>query len=175
MIFIDLGAYTGDTVEQFINWGQILGDISDADIYAFEPSDYHEQWIDVRDRHIKHVKSITFKQEAAWLYDGVVHFSEADIGSTVMPTKNTWNDDTVKKAYCFDFSKWLKQFKGEEIYVKMDIEGAEIPVLEKMLQDGTDTIPTMMMIEWHGGKLGQDWRDRENVVKDKLTKWIEWR
>lgn len=37
-IFVDIGAYNGDTVEQFFNWGKVITDPNDFIVYAFEPN-----------------------------------------------------------------------------------------------------------------------------------------
>lgn len=180
MIFVDLGAYNGDTVEQFISWGQLLGDISDAKVFAFEPNPSFEKvWDDIYTRHIKHVKDIKFEQTAAWVDDKGLEFSlwhESPIGSTVMPQKRNWYAGEVIGVPSFDFSEWLKQFKGEKIYVKFDVEGAEYPILKKMIQDGTDELCTLLMIEWHADKMGQEFKDDQEFIEKNLKcDWIEWR
>lgn len=180
MIFIDLGAYDGDTVEQFISWGQLLGDISEARVFAFEPNpNFAAKWQDVHDRHIKHVREIYFQQVAAWIDDGGLEFShwhESEIGSTVMPAKRNWYAGEIIGIKSFDFSTWLKQFEGEEIYVKFDIEGAEYPILKKMIADGTDKLCKLLMIEWHADKMGQEYKDDQKFIEDNLKcDWIEWR
>ena len=35
----------------------------------------------------------------------------------------------------------------------MDIEGAEVQVLEKMKADGTDALVDELLVEWHGQKV----------------------
>jgi FkbM family methyltransferase len=184
MIFVDLGAYNGDTVDQFISWGQLLGDISDATVYAFEPNpNFEEEWGNVYERQIKHVKDIRFEQEAAWVDDKGLEFSlwkESDIGSTVMKEKRNWYAGKVIGVQSFDFSDWLKQVaqvhKGEDIYVKFDIEGAEYPILKKMIADGTDKLCKLLMIEWHADKMGEQFKEDQKFIEENLNcKWIEWR
>lgn len=180
VIYIDLGCFDGDTVEQFISWGQLLGDISDARIFAFDPNpNFKDQWQDIHDRHIKHVKEINFAQSAAWIDDRGLEFSlweESPIGSTVMKEKRNWYAGKIIGVPSFDFSEWLKQFEGEEIYVKLDCEGAEYPILKKMIKDETDKLCKLLMIEWHSGKMNQSFKDDEEYIKEKLNcEWIEWR
>lgn len=181
MIFVDLGAMNGDTVEQFINWGQVIGEISDAKVYAFEPNpNFKKEWEDIHTRHIKHVSEINFIQKAAWVEDGVMEFRQdlapEPMGSTLMVDKAEANKETKIEVETMDFSQWLKQFGGEEIYIKMDIEGAEYPVLRKMIEDGTDKLVKLMMIEWHGNKMGTKWLNEQVWIIDNLScKWIDWR
>lgn len=179
MIFVDLGAYDGDTVEQFVSWGQVFGDISDATVYAFEPQDFSPRWDSIKERQEQHVKEIIFDQKAAWTDDKGLEFSiweESKIGSTVMKEKRNWYAGRVVGVPSFDFSKWLKQFEGEEIYIKFDVEGAEYPILEKMIKDGTDKLVKLMFIEWHADKMGQEFRDKQKWIEENLScKWLEWR
>lgn len=175
MTFIDIGCYDGDTVEQFINWGQLIGDISDSTVYAFDPINYVDAWKDIHDRHIKHVKNIVFDRRAAWIEDTTLEFSPARMGSTVMKEKNTWNSANTVQVPAFDFSTWLQNV-NEDIYIKLDCEGAEYPILEKMIQDGTDKKVKLMFIEWHAEKMGQFWKNKEEWVKQNLNcRWLEWR
>jgi hypothetical protein len=50
-----------------------------------------------------------------------------------------------------DFSAWLRRTVGpdDHVVVKMDIEGAEYPVLTKLLNDGTINLISVLYIEWH--------------------------
>lgn len=180
MIYCDLGASNGDTVEQFINWGQVFADVSDATIYAFEPNpNFQKEWEDLYERQIKHVKDIVFQQSAAWVDDKGLEFSlwdEYQEGSTVMKEKRNWYAGKVIGVPSFDFSGWLKQFKGEKIYIKFDVEGAEYPILEKMIADGTDKLVELMFIEWHADKMGEEFRTKQAVIEKSLRcRVLEWR
>lgn len=180
MIFCDLGCYNGDTVEQFINWGQVFANVSDATIYAFEPNpNFQKEWEDLYERQIKHVKDIVFEQSAAWIDDKGLEFSlwnESPEGSTVMKDKRNWYAGKVVGVPSFDFSEWLKQFEGEEIYIKMDCEGAEYPILRKMIEDGSDKLCKLIFIEFHANKMGEKWLEEQAWIIDNLKcKWIEWR
>lgn len=176
MIYVDLGAYTGDTVDQYVSWGQLWGDISNSIVYAFEPVDFSDEWDNVKGRQSQHVKEMHFIQKAAWVHGKGMDFSTNDIGSTLMSDKNTWLPETVTRVPTFDFSEWLDDFHDDETYIKFDIEGSEYPILERMIQDGTDKLPKLMMIEWHASKMGKHWMEKEKWIKDNLhCDWIEWR
>lgn len=172
MIFVDLGAHNGDTVEQFVSWGQLFGDISDSTVYAFEPNpNFEKEWESVYERQSQHVKDIVFEQTAAWIDDKGLEFSlwqESDIGSTVMPAKRNWYAGKIIGVPSFDFSEWLKQFEGEEIVIKLDVEGAEYPILKKMISDGTDKLCKLIFIEWHADKMGPDYKQDEEFIKENL-------
>ena len=71
---------------------------------------------------------------------------------------------------CFDFSEWVKQFKDDYLLVKMDIEGAEFPVLEKMLSDGTAGYMDKILCEFHPNKVQDYTTDDKNDLIRKLSK-----
>lgn len=52
---------------------------------------------------------------------------------------------------CIDFSAWLSQIpeQYDEIYCKMDIEGAEFEVLRKMIRDKSALRLTKIWVEFH--------------------------
>uniref|UniRef100_A0A061RWG1 Methyltransferase FkbM domain-containing protein n=1 Tax=Tetraselmis sp. GSL018 TaxID=582737 RepID=A0A061RWG1_9CHLO len=51
----------------------------------------------------------------------------------------------------FDTSLWLKNTvrRNDFVLFKMDIEGAEYKVLEKMIEDGTILLIDHLVVEWH--------------------------
>jgi FkbM family methyltransferase len=170
--FIDLGAYTGDTIKEFFNWAGLVGKPTDYEIFAFEPNpDLHDQMI----RITRDYPNVVFKPWAAWTFDGKLEFAKDEtatpMGSTVMHSKKAiWDVYPHVEVKCFDFSKWLKQMfnENDEVIVKMDIEGAEFPVLEKMLKDGTITIPRLLFVEWHPNKVQDYTTDYRNALMDKI-------
>jgi hypothetical protein len=103
-------------------------------------------------------------QKAAWVYDGVCQFSGTGEGANIF--------DMGKEVECIDFSKFLKQFEGQEIIVKMDIEGAEYDILEKMIKDGTDKLVKEFWIEWHISKFPEKIHIQNNLKK-KIN-WKNW-
>jgi len=179
MIFIDVGCYHAQATEQFINWGQLLndGDLKKSFIYSIEPNPaLLPHWQTIRDRHIKHLGGMEFINKAAWIEETALMFSETDfdLGATVMPDKNGYNKTIEVPA--FDFSTWLEQFRGQEVVIKMNCEGAEYPILQKMIQDKTDDIPQSIMVEFHSKKMSGDYYTKEQyIIKNINTKLYEWR
>lgn len=74
------------------------------------------------------------------------------------------------KVECFNFSDFIiKNFNKEDfIVVKLDIEGAEYPVLEKMIKDNTLSYINVMYIEWHNHMLTNKYD--ENLIRDAIKK-----
>lgn len=173
--YIDLGCYDGDTVLQFRNWKSLK---YSPDIrwqtYAFDPNPrFVEDW----KRHTR--EDTVFEQKAAWTSDGVIEFTlrpeDAPYGSTVMKEKRDWGMGEVFEVPCFDFSEWIKQFRGDHVILKIDVEGSELPILTKMIEDGTDDIPNLTMVEWHDGKMPTYNSNKHEILEKYRGKLIEWR
>ncbi len=49
----------------------------------------------------------------------------------------------------FDFARFLRLFPDRVIHVKMDIEGAEFPVLRHLLKDGSIALIDHLYVEFH--------------------------
>lgn len=168
-IYVDLGAYTGDSVKEFKNWIKAAYGEKKWEIYAFEPNPkLLINWRKMTNEHTH------FEQAAAWTYDGEIEFAVDNTltprGSTVMQSKVAiWDTMPHIQVKCFDLSKWLEQFKDDLLVVKMDIEGAEFPILEKMITDGTIYIPDKLMVEFHPNKV----RDYTTTYKEDLIKRIK--
>ena len=96
------------------------------------------------------------KRSAAWIHDGKVAFSEEGARSRV--------GDGPASVPCFDFSAWLKsEFPDGGVVVKMDVEGAEYELLERMCDDGTDKLVSELLVEWHQPK------ERRDPILERLS------
>ena len=150
--FIDCGGCTGQTVSKFKKSEQYGKDFI---IYSFEP-------VSSLSKHYKDMNGIFFIDKAVWIYDGEIDFyidkthSEAQ-GSTISKNKTSGKLDKAHpiKVKCIDFSKWLDNLCLKEDYVilKMDIEGAEYDILDKMICDGTIEKVDDLYVEFHYKKM----------------------
>lgn len=105
-------------------------------IYGFDPT------LLVPGKAKVHGVPVILSQKAAWTHDGTVLFHEDGTASRIGAYGS--------EVECFDFSAWLKKLKADEIIVKMDIEGAEVALIERMIEDGTDALLSELLVEWHG-------------------------
>ncbi len=94
------------------------------------------------------------QNKAAWLYDGEARFCDRGMGSFI-------GDMCDQRVKCFDFSAWFAGLEGD-VVVKMDIEGSEYELLERMLDDGTAGKVKELLVEWHG-----DDPDRKKPILDR--------
>lgn len=172
-IFVDLGCHDGDTVKEFRNWKSLAyPDSQNWEIYAFDPSPLY-----VHDWQKQTLPWIKFEQKAAWINNQELDYSLYPVseGSSIMREKDGWYEGQIMKVPCLDFSAWLKQFKDCHVIVKMDIEGAEFPVLKKMIEDGTDRLVHKLFVEFHDSKLGDYETHKDWIVKNLKCKWHHWR
>jgi FkbM family methyltransferase len=106
---------------------------------------------------------VHLRRAAAWVEDGTVLFHEDGSGSRI----GAYGVEVPS----IDFSKWLRALKrktkADEIIVKMDIEGAEVQILRKMIADGTDKLMTELLVEWHSA--GDE--GLEEFVRCPVRRW----
>lgn len=143
--FIDCGAFTGDTCNLFMERPEIFGvaDPTGYEIYAFEPGKQH--W----DFHFP--DRVTLINKAAWTRDGRIAYAggAGNQGATVVADPDDFRGG-LPTVECIDFDQWLERFEGyEEVIVKLDIEGAEFPVLEKLFASGRVGLITRLFVEFH--------------------------
>lgn len=175
-VFIDLGMYDGDSIEDFYNWFKLVDDPEEYDVYGFEPNlfKYFKA-----EKKFKYRNKIKLSNHAAYIYDGQIKLALSGIGSTLMQGKDNWEGSEKVTVNCFDFSVWLADnfTQEDKVVVKMDIEGAEFPVLRKMLEERTASIPEIMMVEFHPNKVVDYTTDDKLELITKLknfTNILDW-
>lgn len=122
---------------------------------------------------------VTIEDKAAWVFDGELHMGigAGGLSATLMPDKQShgeWN--TQRLVRCFDFARWLMVVNkgwGHRPIVKLDVEGAEVPLLEALVKTGADRLITLLRVEWHGHLFDDAWREREEVLRGSLNCPVE--
>lgn len=127
-------------------------------------------------------------KKAVTTYDGTVTFTVDPLdgdgssilaGKDVVFDKSLSNDQCPKIAVdCVDLSAFLKStvLPSDYLCLKLDVEGAEYDILEKMLRDGTIDLVDELLIEFHWHKCGvpKDRHDRLVAEVEKHTTISEW-
>ena len=156
-VFIDCGAHDGCSVRKFLD---ITEDGAEYEVYSFEPNP--------KLAHHHPVGDAVFYDKAVWTSDGphTFYMHGTTGGSTLVEEKNIHNTlkaqsrPSIMKVQglpeaitveCIDISKWIstKFAKEDYIVLKMDIEGAEYQILDKMIAEGTIDYINEFAIEWH--------------------------
>ncbi|MCE7032785.1 FkbM family methyltransferase [Lysobacter sp. GX 14042] len=150
-LFIDAGGYDGCSVLQF------LLEEPHFDCVSFEPNP--ELW-----GYFEGLPTQLIRK-AAYTYAGEIRFTVDPVdfdGSSVIESKRIDFEENVPNADCpvltvpcMDLSEYVKAAgqRYGRIVLKLDVEGAEYDILEKMLQDDTIDLVETLYCEFHYGKL----------------------
>lgn len=144
MIYIDCGFYQGNALKIYKDKGLVDDSWT---TYLFEPNPEIEG---------------DLIRKAVWTSDGEVTFQLGgrDDASSIKGTGPHGNPREIQ-VESIDFSKFVAGLPDEFIVCSMDIEGAEFPVLEKMLEDGTIDKIGLLDIEFHHRLLA--WKTLEDA------------
>lgn len=179
-IFVDVGAYDGDSYRDFMMNKNIPGKPKDYKCYLIEPNPkFYDDLVDLMNSNSNIVEVNT---NAVWTEDGVKEFAvdqtETPMGSTLMPGKKAiWDTMPHYEVRTINFSEWIKQFKDDYVIVKLDVEGAEFPILKKMLEDGTIKIIDHLWVEMHPNKVQEYTTEDSNELLARVreeTTVVEW-
>ena len=155
--FIDCGANIGQSVDKFRKSHMFTDDFR---FYCFEPVSYLAK--EIKDRKDDKIEVI---EKAVWLFDGEIDFYlnkpevENHEEGTIFKNEEIENLETIPtKVQCIDFSKWIEDTFSMDDYLilKLDIEGAEYDVIDKMLHEGSIDYINKIFTEWHFKRLGME-------------------
>jgi FkbM family methyltransferase len=171
-LFLDLGANVGEISEQF------GVEHPDYDLVAIEPN--INLLPAIHARSLKLCRPISVIWAAAWTRDGSIDLfkSKHDLASTVVCGKQEYAEygwsqidyAMPNRVPSLDISSWLlRNILGcDQIVIKMDIEGAEYEVLEKMLVDGSVDLVTELRCEWHIDRFPDILRSRHERLVEQV-------
>jgi FkbM family methyltransferase len=171
--FLDCGTHFGEGLTFFTKY---LSMDDTWKVCSFEANPTTYDYFIKKHKHDFDYLNCSFMNMAIADYDGSVvfnretpksHSNEYKMGgaSSMMPIsewnpfgtfKEDYNDSVVVK--CMDLSAYVEAITNySKIYIKLDIEGAEFQVLEKMIKDKTIEKIDTLWIEFH-----------DSFFKDKL-------
>lgn len=166
-IFIDCGAHCGESIlEAKRRFG------NDIKIYSFEANtNLAESLIE----HFKNDSNTKIENKAVWIEDSFIEFylstSWSD-GSSIYKEKNSGgvSENILLKIPCIDLSSFINKFNQDDyIILKLDVEGAEYEILNKMINDGTIKRINELHGEFHPNKINKpEIKILEKKVNDYL-------
>ena len=165
MKLIDIGAFNGDSALHFISYPDI------DSISAYEPNtDFKDLWQAIS----RHYPAITFYPCAVYTHNGTIDFyqrpDDMPLGSTVM-TEKLQNAESVKKTVkCLDI---LDIVPDEPYCLKIDAEGAEYDILERIITKGKPENIDRLYVEWHDSKMTSDNYARQVAIVNYFGKRIK--
>lgn len=176
-VFIDLGARNGDTIDQFLKY-YLYNIRTSVEIYAFEanPENYKDM---VRYKSKYPELNMHVINKAAWIHANGVNFTVDThptfrIGGSIFhySQPELW-DMKSRFVESVDFPVWLTDTvcPKDHVYVKMDIEGAEFEIIDKMLNDGSINLVDILAIEWHGRFMKNTTKRTQEYYVEKLKEY----
>jgi FkbM family methyltransferase len=161
-VFLDLGGHHG-TATRLLQ--EPLSFDQEWEIHLYEPNPACELF----DRMSKTDLSVTVHSSAIWIMDGTISFSQQNhrLAQNHSPTDGRSDIDgwgsrlsCLKTTHpsllppievpCVDLARILRSFSGSDyLAVKMDIEGAEFPVLRHLIREDVLSLIDVLYIEWH--------------------------
>lgn len=172
-IFYDLGTHLFGGLKEF---NEMYHFDPSWKIFCFEANPYtyelakqkvqEDEWL--RSLNIEFTNAVVSDKNGITNVDCYYDNNEqnyTDVGSNSFNLKNDYfkgvwpemydkmgdNYCNVKEVPSINFSEFIDKNTsyGDEVIVKMDIEGSEFPVLTQMIQNNTHTLVKTIYIEWH--------------------------
>ena len=183
-IFIDCGTHYGQGLRQFME----SYSMDDSwKIYTFEANPVTHV-IFKRD-HLPSFRNVTSYNSAVSTYDGKIKFNieippgegETGQGSSVI-SLDTWDPwggtlnfrEEPVEVDCVDLSRFtvIHCDKDDFVVMKIDVEGAEYDILDKMLEDNSIMLVDHLYVEFHAKyfKNKEEMEARERDVIERINK-----
>jgi len=167
---VDCGANMGVVTERLATTG--------ADVVAFEPDPFAFKTLEQK---FANLPNVTLINAAVGVGSGTVRLMRADnfgdnpegasVKSTILDGGRRIDAENPVEVPLIDFPSWVAdqvKARGEVAFIKMDIEGAELDILEKMDAEQLFQNVRCLVAETHERKF-KDLRDRYKALRDKVS------
>ena len=148
--------YTGAPVSpNWVSSVRLCCTADDYDVWAWEPNPKHEKgWRALEARHptLCYIGKAIFTQESILpLFLDQAKSAQKGTGIVRKEYGGMHSDKSKVNVRTEDIHSWIMAHTSEQdhIIAKMDIEGAEFPVLQKMLVNGSACRLKKLFIEFH--------------------------
>jgi len=164
-VVVDVGAFTG-------SWAQHMVDRYDPVIYAFEPNPRSFELL--QQKAVNNPK-LQPKPYGLGAEDSSVDFTLNGLGSSMCDERSSNSGmPRIKVDIAAIDRVWHELKLGHVDLMKINIEGAEFPLLDKMIK--TDLLKKVdcfliQFHEWHPGAYGKHRRIREELSKTHRLEW----
>jgi FkbM family methyltransferase len=167
---VDCGANMGVVTERLATTG--------ADVVAFEPDPFAFKTLEQK---FVNLPNVTLFNAAVGVGSGTVRLMRADnfgdnpegasVKSTILDGGRRIDAENAVEVPLIDFPSWVAdqvKARGEVAFIKMDIEGAELDILEKMDAEQLFQNVRCLVAETHERKF-KDLRDRYKALRHKVS------
>jgi len=161
---IDIGGFNGDSALHFISYP----DIDSVDVY--EPNtDFPRIWQAISDTY-----PVKFIPKAVYTHNGGITYhkrpDDQPLGSTIMTDKIQDAEAITMSIPCVDI---LDIVPNEPYCLKIDAEGAEYDILERIITKGKPELIDRLYVEWHDSKMTSDNFARQIAIINYFGKRIK--
>lgn len=171
-ILLDCGSHFGQSIDKL---KKMLPVISEYEIYMFEPNPYLFKKLVNNSKYVncKKYDVAVSNKEGREIFWGCTRNKDS-YGSTLERSKAD-RDKIISTDYVevqtIDLSDFIiKNFSNSDyIILKLDIEGSEYDVLEKLLESGAIAYINKLYCEFHSNRLAPEFKNREVRLIEKLT------
>jgi FkbM family methyltransferase len=163
-IVIDCGANVGDIAWQFAKRG--------ATVYAFEPNPHAFERLSTR---MEAFPKVTCINKGVWIEAATMnlYFHEQagedqvfwSFGSSIIREKNNISDRDFVEVELIDLTGFIDELDTEIDLLKIDIEGAEGPVLKKLIEKEQYERIGQIVVETHERKIAGQAEEMKAIRK----------
>lgn len=159
-IFIDCGAHKATTASV------VLERFKDFQVHSFETNPEFFHYFDGL--------NIFLHKKAVWIHNKSINFfpAENSYGGSLFKDKKTGNiiQEPIK-VDCVDLSNWIiENFELDDyIILKLNVEGSEYEILNKMVKDGSIFYINELYVDFHYDKIKSISRGIHNKLISKLN------
>ncbi|MDQ6609723.1 MAG: FkbM family methyltransferase [Bacteroidota bacterium] len=151
-IVFDCGANVGDITKKFAETG--------AQVYAFEPD---EVAYSVLEKRFRLTENVTLIKKGVWdknteisLYshkDQSKNEAAYTVSSSIVSNKLNVDNAKSKFVEVIDLTEFIENLGKRITVIKLDVEGAEIEILKKIIDKDSYKLFDMMYVETHETKI----------------------
>lgn len=169
---IDCGANVGEVTRKMAKCG--------ARVYAFEPNPY--AFARLRKNLIRYSnvtcinKAVLDRQEKVKLFlhnrsdEDEVYWST---GSSVLDCKGNVDVDKFCEVDAIDLLEFIKNLGEDVAILKIDVEGAECPIINKLIDSGRHLHVGIILVETHDDKIPELKEQTEDLRRKIAARQIE--
>jgi len=169
-IILDCGSHLGESVRKF---KQELGK-TDYEFHMFEPNIFLFEQINTNpefENCKKYNNAVSNKYEIVKFWGCTKN--KNSVGSTLEKSKANWDgitEDDYIEIQAINLSEFIQNNFSKEDYIilKLDIEGAEYDVLDKLLETNIIEYIDELYCEFHTQWLSPEFAQREDNLRKKL-------
>jgi len=171
-IFIDCGANVGHISK--------LVSITGATIYAFEPNQIA---FEILQRRVRNKKNVIVIQKGVWHENAsllLFHHKDSQnneaaftVGSSIIQNKMNINTEKAERIEVIDLVEFIQKLGKKISLIKLDVEGAETKILEKIMKTKAYMLFDKMYVETHESKIPLQKKDLDVIRKEMILKGVK--